>query len=629
MKLMYIDKALSRETSERVGNFKSPPSRDNVAESWQKVVRRTVENGKVKIILENGRTRKLHRFALVGGKDRVRFGPGSKVLAFVPKVSDKSVVVYPTWRMKQPITVCGRKLNIVVKEIETIDELVGYEVLTRHHYRNGVSVARRALLIAKADTQDLPLVVGFVEISSCFLVCVPRKKILDAPFEDSERGIKWERWDMETAKKYTNATARISRCVVYPELRGIGIAGILAEAAKRFATERWHIGGLRPSFLEITAEMLRYWPFVEKAGFVKVGETEGNGKRLEKSMIYLLQRKQNNRGFPKGGGGILTMHRAHAALLKNTMEERGWSVEDIVTRIKKSPENLNIEDWVTLHGIYRRPKPVYMLGLTADAKKHLREKLSENPSNREVNHPTRQDAELRVLVGEINISASCGTENSREARQIQEAFNIVSERLETVITANLSMDLRGGEIVMVTGASGSGKSLLLSALAWHASGEKKKWKLPPEIQSHAHMDTPFAKVATLVSPSRDKSPIALLMALGMSLKESMRLLASAGLGEAQLFVRPSRTLSSGQRYRLSLALALAKKPDLLLIDGFCEPLDNYAAAAVCRRLRKEVERSGTAAVVATTNGERILSELRPHRILRLLPNGGYQWDKSK
>lgn len=619
----------SHRTSEKFADFAPLPSGGTDNESWQKVTRRIVDKGKVKITLENGKTQTLHRFALVGKKDRVRIEPDHKVLAFVPKVSDSSVVVSPAWDMKRTITVCERKLNIVIKEIETDNELAGYEALMRHHYRNGRSAARRALLIATVNTSDLPPVVGFVEISSCFLVSVPRKKILDTPFEDRERGITWKRWDIETAKKYTNVTARISRCVVYPELRGIGLAGILAEAAKCFATERWHIGGLRPSFLEITAEMLRYWPFVEKAGFVKVGETEGNGKRLEKSMTYLLQRKQDNLGFPKGGGGILTMHRAHATLLENTMQERKWSVQDVVARIKKSPENLSVKDWVTLHGIYRRPKPVYMLGLTPDAKKHLYERLSENPSTTKITQLPFQSAKHRILIENINICASCEAENSREARQIQEAFNIVSERLETTVITNLSMRLWGGEIVMVTGASGSGKSLLLNALAWHVSGKKKKWNLPPEIISSAHINSQSSvKIATMQSPPPDKSPISLLMKLGKSMEESMRILASAGLGEAQLFVRPSKTLSSGQRYRLSLALALAKKPDLLLIDEFCEPLDNYAAAAVCRRLRKEVEQRGITAVVATINSDRILSELRPQHILRLLSSGWHKWENQ-
>ena len=131
----------------------------------------------------------------------------------------------------------------------------------------------------------------------------------------------------------------------------------------------------------------------------------------------------------------------------------------------------------------------------------------------------------------------------------------------------------------------------------------------------------------MVRPNPSKTPIALLQCLGIELEESMRLLAAAGLGEAQLFVRPSGTLSSGQHYRLALALALAQKPDLLLIDEFCEPLDDYATAAVCRRLRKEAQRSRLAVVVATANVARLIPELPSTRILRLLPDRQHRWEQ--
>ena len=515
-------------------------------------------------------------------------------------------------------------MAVVVKEMETDAELAGYEALTRHHYRNGAGATRRAPLIAKIKAPDLPEVVGFVEVTSCFLVNVARRKILDAPFADKGRGIEWEQWDMGTTKKYTNVIARISRCVVYPELRGIGVAGVLAEAAKQFAIDRWHIGGWRPVFMEITAEMLRYWPFVEKAGFAKVGETEGNGKRLGKSMTYLLNRRQNNLGFPCGGGGILTMYRAHAALLGEAMKKRQISVEDMIARVKKSPEKLGVNDWVTLHGIYRRPKPVYMLGLTANAENHLRGKLEGLGEPPPLNLPRRKPG-AEVLLKAVSVLASCAPDSSREARRIQEAFGIVAKRLETNVVHGLDVGIKPGEIMLVVGASGSGKSLLLRALAWHASGKLKKWAPPREIQSRATVSSPV-KVAMMARPNLMKSPIALLGKLGLHLEESMRLLASAGLGEAQLFVRPSGTLSSGQRYRLSLALALARKPDLLLIDEFCESLDGYSAAAVCRRLRKEAVHSGLAVAAATVSDARITPELRPDRILRLLPNRGHKWE---
>ena len=94
-------------------------------------------------------------------------------------------------------------------------------------------------------------------------------------------------------------------------------------------------------------------------------------------------------------------------------------------------------------------------------------------------------------------------------------------------------------------------------------------------------------------------------------------------------MRPSETLSTGQRYRLSIAMALAKKPNLLTIDEFCESLDNYATAAVCRHFQKVIKRDHIAAIVATANSSRIVAELRPDRILRLLPNGSHKWEEPR
>ena len=584
-----------------------------------KVVRRIALDGRVEIVLENKKRLPLHPFALVGKMDAVS-GSDQKMSVVLPQGRGK-VTVKPAWRMRRDISIFGRRMAVVVKEIETEEELAGYSALTRHHYRNGAGATRRAPLVAKVNAPDLPKVVGFVELTSSFLVNVARRKILDAPFADKRRGIQWEQWDMDTAKKYTNVVARISRCVVYPELRGVGVAGVLAEAAKQFAIERWHIGGWRPIFMEITAEMLRYWPFVEKAGFVEVGETEGNGARVEKSMAYLLRRKQGP-GFPQGGGGILTMYRSHATTLDEVINSRGLSADEVIGRIKKSPEKLSAKDWVALNGLYRRPKPVYMLGLTAAATDSLR----NSPALSARARPSfRRKATRGIHIREMSVRASWKPETSHGARRVQETFGLVAERLETRIADDLEMRVAPGEIVLVAGASGSGKSLLLRALAWHASGRLGKWALPPEIRSKA-AESARVKVAVMRRPNPRLSPIALLEKTGLELEPAMRLLASAGLGEAQLFIRPSETLSTGQRYRLSLALALAQKPDLLLIDEFCESLDDYSAAAVCRRLRKEVDRSGLAVVAATVGGARIAPELRPSGVLRLLPNRRHKWE---
>ncbi|MDD9858195.1 MAG: hypothetical protein OXU96_09140, partial [Gammaproteobacteria bacterium] len=236
------------------------------------------------------------------------------------------VQISPAWRTRKTIYINGKGIKLTIKEIETQEELDEYAALTEFHYRGTGGAGRRIPLIAKLNVWNLPKTVGFVELSSSLIVNVARKKVIDCPYKDAEYGIGWKSWDRETAKKYTNTIVRISRCVVYPELRGLGLAASLSQAAITHSKTRWHIGGLRPCFIEIIAEMLRYWPFVEKVGFVKVGETEGNEKRAPKTMNYLLTRKKNGENYPAGGGGIMAMHRMHAEQLAEIQQTRGVSV---------------------------------------------------------------------------------------------------------------------------------------------------------------------------------------------------------------------------------------------------------------------------------------------------------------
>jgi ABC-type ATPase with predicted acetyltransferase domain len=134
---------------------------------------------------------------------------------------------------------------------------------------------------------------------------------------------------------------------------------------------------------------------------------------------------------------------------------------------------------------------------------------------------------------------------------------------------------------------------------------------------------PRVKVAVFRAASKNLSPIDLLQQF--SLEEALQILASAGLAEPQLFVRPAGHLSVGQLYRLELALALSERPNLLLADQFCEPLDRFSAYAVCKRLRKALDQYGICALVVTSSPKKVLDGLSPDRILSLSSSGEARW----
>lgn len=555
--------------------------------------------------------------------DRLRRVNGSEVWVSPRKMKGEEIQIAPVWSLSKSLRVNGKLVPVTVKEIDGKDELAAYRDLAQYHYRSPGGVGRRVPLIAKIEAWDIPQVAGFVELSSSMIVNSARKKILDAPFRDTERKIGWECWDWDTANEYNNALVRISRCVVYPELRGLGLAGVLTDAAVEYAKKRWHMGGFRPCFIEIIAEMLRYWPFVEKSGFVKVGETQGGGKSTPQALEYLLRRKRNGKGYPKGG--IVSMYRTHVEKLAAIQKERKLPFKKVLKLLSTHPHKLSQRDWLVLHDIRRGAKPTYMLGLTPSAQTHLCKQVNKHKKEAGARECARITKRAGVLasVEPLTVTARVKPSFSKDCREIQEAFGIVSPEFKTEIVRNFSAEFKAGEVILITGASGVGKSILLNAIVGLIQ-KGKQLREPKGINISGGRGGEKARVACLRTPPRNKTPVELI-AGKHSLDESMRILARAGLAEAHLFVRPSYALSAGQSYRLSLAVALAKNPDIVVADEFCEPLDEYTTATVCRKLRRTATRDGVCVVAATANAKHVLPELRPHRILVLSSGGRHKW----
>src|SRR5437899_492525 len=97
--------------------------------------------------------------------------------------------------------------------------------------------------------------------------------------------------------------------------------------------------------------------------------------------------------------------------------------------------------------------------------------------------------------------------------------------------------LRPGQVALLTGPSGGGKSSLLHDIAQAAQAEHQDvLELPP-------------------APTDPGTPIIDLLELPLA--QSLATLARAGLADATLLGRSSTELSDGERFRLRLALAMS------------------------------------------------------------------------
>lgn len=587
------------------------------------VTNRQVYGPQARLRLKNGEMLEVHRYAPVGKNDTVVRNGSETWVSLKPKTL---VPLTPRWCRKDSIDI-DRPIEIMITEIESAEDLQGYERLTQLHYRGGGGAGRRAPLVAIANEWELPRIVGFIEIASTFIVNSARTTLLNGRFIDEERGVAWTEWSSLMAKRWSSTIARISRCVVYPELRGLGLSKILVNAAKDFAAHRWHLGGMQPCFLEITADMLRYCPFIRGSGFHYAGETQGNRHRAARDMQYLVSRRLKEKDLPEGGGGIMWAQRSYADTVYRTIKEQGSTITDIVRLLQVEPENLTDDQWIQLHKVYRHPKPTYIAGLTTAAVEYLKNQVQTRKACQRTT-PEKQRAHIekaprvRTRIRSLSITATSSPLKSAEARRVQEAFGIVAKNLVQTVLDSLDMTIEPGKLLLVGGPSGSGKSLLLRSICQVAGTDRRKGKLPPGVEVAGTLEGSRVNIALPKRPDPDQAPIEQCHG---TLEESLRLLAYAGLAEAQLFVRPSRTLSLGQRYRLSVALALAERPDLLLIDEFCEPLDRFTAAAVCRRLRAWCRNNHRSVIVATADPRRLAPLLQPDQVLLLSSDGTASW----
>lgn len=148
---------------------------------------------------------------------------------------------------------------------------------------------------------------------------------------------------------------------------------------------------------------------------------------------------------------------------------------------------------------------------------------------------------------------------------------------ERVVLDRLDLDIADGEFVALLGHSGSGKSTLLRVLAG----------LDREVEGEARVDGTVS-VAFQQPRLLPWRRVWRNVVLGLHRPDAGRELALKALGEVRLADHVDkwpRRLSGGEAQRVSLARALVREPDLLLLDEPFAALDALTRLAMHRLVR--------------------------------------------
>ena len=175
--------------------------------------------------------------------------------------------------------------------------------------------------------------------------------------------------------------------------------------------------------------------------------------------------------------------------------------------------------------------------------------------------------------------------------------------------------LGGGEQMVVTGPSGTGKSTLLQILAGllvPTSGTVRVGGVDWTSLAHAERDRRRGRTVGIVFQSFN-----LIGAVSVldNLRLARRLAGRApddgkcrslldGLGILDLAHRSPARLSRGEAQRAAIARAVSGEPDLLLADEPTSALDAGNASTVIRLLLDRAT-AGAAGIIVTTHDERV------------------------
>jgi len=171
------------------------------------------------------------------------------------------------------------------------------------------------------------------------------------------------------------------------------------------------------------------------------------------------------------------------------------------------------------------------------------------------------------------------------------------------------LQIRSGERLVVTGPSGSGKSLLLSMITgrWAAeldyagtrtSGCERIGYIPQRGQDALHPLMPLGRQ--------------LRKATGRSAQDVAETLAAVGLDDPQLLQRRPAELSGGQAQRAAVALAALSSAPLILADEPTSALDEASRDKILCLLDTVV--SAQKALVVVTHDPDVADTLATRRI---------------
>lgn len=183
--------------------------------------------------------------------------------------------------------------------------------------------------------------------------------------------------------------------------------------------------------------------------------------------------------------------------------------------------------------------------------------------------------------------------------------------------SNLQLQLEPG-LHWLSGANGSGKSSLLRVLAGLDKAQQGSIEFNQLLVGSTAYQALVGISADAVAPLQDNTVLGLLQLVarcrGIAMHQLM--LYAEALALEPLLQQQVAVLSLGQQKKLSLTLALAAKPQLLLLDEPFNALDPNSLRYCCTQLQKAKEEGALVLIASHLSPESFALAVDQHLELK-------------
>ena len=184
-----------------------------------------------------------------------------------------------------------------------------------------------------------------------------------------------------------------------------------------------------------------------------------------------------------------------------------------------------------------------------------------------------------------------------------------SGQSETIANNDISFEIEKGELAIILGSSGAGKSTVLNILGGMDTNDEGNVLIDgkdistfneKELTNYRRNDVGFVfQFYNLVPNLTAKENVELASEIVKDALDATEVLQSVGLGE-RIDNFPAQ-LSGGEQQRVAIARAVAKNPKLLLCDEPTGALDYHTGKQVLKILQDMVRKEGATVVIVTHN----------------------------